>query len=182
MCPRTEDSWCKYQAYKLNGTNTYKEKQGLLSVIRDTIRPVFVSLSDDNLLQKCLHGKSQNNNESLNGLIWKRCPKDVFVRCVTLELCVSSAVIALNDRLSGILEVFNKLNIKPGTFCEKEFKDEKRFTQMDRKSSDSVKQRRKKHRAQSKGFHDKCEENEGVLYEAGLVVLVLCLDLSLKEL
>ena len=84
-------------------------------------------MSDDNLLQKCLHGKTQNNNESLNSLIWKRCPKDAFVDCVTLELGVASAVIAFNDGLSGIIEVFNKLNTKSGTFCEKYcgFKDEK---------------------------------------------------------
>ena len=36
-------------------------------------------MSDDNLLQKCLHGITQHNSESLNGVIWKRCPKDVFV-------------------------------------------------------------------------------------------------------
>ena len=170
MCPSTKDSWCKYQADKLNGTNTYKEKPGLPSVIKDTIRPVFVSLIDDNLLQKYLHGKTQNNNESLNGLIWKRSPKDVFVGRVTLELGVASAVIAFNDGLSGIIEVFNKLNIKPRTFCEKYcgIKDEKRITQMDRKSSNSVKQRRKKLRAHRKGFQDKCVENEGVSYEAEL--------------
>ena len=120
-------------------------------------------MCDDNLSQKCLHGKTENNNESLNGLIWKRCPKDVFVGRVTLELGVASAVIAFNYVLSGIIEVFNKLNIKPGTFCEKYFgfKDEKRITQMDRKSSDSAKQRRKRLRAHRKGFQDKCEENEG---------------------
>ena len=50
MCPCTKDSWCKYQADKLNGTNTYKEKPVLPSVIRNSIRLVFVSLSDDNLL------------------------------------------------------------------------------------------------------------------------------------
>ena len=165
MCPSIKDSWCKYQADKLNGTNTYKEKPGLPSVIRDTIRPVFVSLSDDNLLQICLHGKTQNKNESLNGLIWKRCPKDVVVGRVTLELSV-----AFNDGLSGIIELFNKLNIKPGTFNEKYcgFKDEKQITQMDRKSIYSLKQRRKKLRAHRKGFQDMCEENEGVSYEAGL--------------
>ena len=68
-------------------------------------------MSDDNLLQKCLHGKTQNNNEPLNGLIWKRCPKDVFVRRVTLDLGVASAVIAFNDGLSRIIELFNKFNI-----------------------------------------------------------------------
>ena len=127
-------------------------------------------MSDDKLLQKCLHGKTQNNNESPNGLIWKRCPKDVFADWVALELGVASAVIAFNNGLSGIIEVFNKLNIKPETFCEKycEFNDETRITQKDWKSSDSVKQRRQKLRGHRKGFQDKCKENEGVLYEAGL--------------
>ena len=72
--------------------------------------------------------------------------------------------------MSGIIEVFNKLNIKPGTFCEKYcgFKVEKRITQMDRKSIDSVNQRRKKLTAHRKGFQEKWEENEEVSYEAGL--------------
>ena len=63
--------------------------------------------------------KNQNNNELRNGFIWKYCPENVFAGRVTLELGVASAVIAFNGGLSGILEVFNKLNIKPRTFCEK---------------------------------------------------------------
>ena len=56
------------------------------------------------------------------------------------------SLIAFNDGLSGIIEVFNKLPIKPGTFCGKYcgFKDEKRIIQMDRKSNNSINQRRKK--------------------------------------
>ena len=69
MCPQTADSWSNYQSDKLNNTNTYKEKPGIPTIIRETIRPVFISLSDEKLLSKCLHGKTQNNNESLNGLI-----------------------------------------------------------------------------------------------------------------
>ena len=92
MCPRAADSWCKYQADKLNKTNTNKGKPGIPAIIREIIRPVFISLSDEKLSSKCLRGKTQNNNESLNGLIWKRCPKDVFVGRTTLELGVASAI------------------------------------------------------------------------------------------
>ena len=56
MCPRTSDSWCKFQADKVNNTNLYKYKPGLPAIIRDTIKPVFMDLSNDNLLKKCLHG------------------------------------------------------------------------------------------------------------------------------
>ena len=79
MCPREADSWCKYQANKQNNTTTYKDKQGLPAAVKEIIRPIFMDLSNDELLKKCLHGKTQNNNESINNVIWKRCPKYIYV-------------------------------------------------------------------------------------------------------
>ena len=46
--------------------------------IHDEIRLINLDLSKDELLAKCLHGETQNNNESLN-MIWAKCPKNVFV-------------------------------------------------------------------------------------------------------
>ena len=69
FCPKASDGWCQFQADKCNGTSLYKEKPGLPSVIRDKIRPIFLDLSDENHLSKCLHGKTQNNNESINNVI-----------------------------------------------------------------------------------------------------------------
>ena len=111
MCPRTSDSWCKFQADKVNSTSLYKYKPGLPAIIRDTIKPVFMDLSNDNLLKKCLHGQTQNNNESINGVIWKRCPKDIFVGRTTLEIGVASAVIRFNDGVSGVLKVLKTLKL-----------------------------------------------------------------------
>ena len=79
MCSHSSESWCKFQADKIDNTSLYKNKPGLPSVVRDAIKLIFMGLSDDNLLKKYLHGQTQNNHESLNGVIWKRCPKDVFV-------------------------------------------------------------------------------------------------------
>jgi len=103
MYPRTADSWCKFQADQINGTNTYVDKPGIPNVISEEIRPVFISLSDDDLLKRCLHGKTQNANESINGMIWKRCPKDVFVSKETIEMAVASAVIGFNEGAKGML-------------------------------------------------------------------------------
>ena len=36
-----------------------------------------MELSDDDLLKKCLHGKTHITNESINGVIWKKCPKGI---------------------------------------------------------------------------------------------------------
>ena len=47
FCPPITDSWCKYQADKINGTNNYKKKPGLPKIIYDFIRPAFISLSDE---------------------------------------------------------------------------------------------------------------------------------------
>ena len=154
MCPRTADSWCKYQADKSNNTNNYKEKPGITAIIRETIKPVFTSLSDEKLLSQCLHGKTQNNNESLNGLIWKRCPKDVFVGRTTLELGFATAIISFNDGLGSVVKVFSELNILPGKYTEEHCleKDNDRINLMKRKSTDSIKQRRKSLRAQRKGL------------------------------
>ena len=73
-------------------------------------------MSDEELLKKCLHGKTQNNNESFNGVIWKKCTKDVFVGRATLDIGVASAVFKFNDGSSGVLNVLNSLKIKSGKF------------------------------------------------------------------
>ena len=102
--------------------------------------------------------------------IWKRCLKDVFVGRQTLELRVSSAVISYNDSASGLPNVFHLIKIKPGIFCEQYcmLTDKNRVEKMEQKSLDCNKQRRKKLRAIRKAFTYKDEEQEGVVYGAGL--------------
>ena len=78
-CPRTADSWCKYQSDVITGNSTYKERVNIDKAVHDVIAPVFShkDLGSGELLQKCLHGQTQNVNESLNNVIWMRCPKRV---------------------------------------------------------------------------------------------------------
>ena len=71
-------------------------------------------MSED-LLSKCLHESTQNN-KSLNALVWKRCPKDVFVGIDVLNLGCCSAIINFNDGLNGINRVFEKLYLKSGHY------------------------------------------------------------------
>ena len=97
MCPWELDSWCKYQADKQNNTATYKDKLGLPAAVRELIKPIFTDLSNDELLKKCFRGKTQNNKESIKNLIWKRCPKDVYVGRTVLEIGNASAVINFNE-------------------------------------------------------------------------------------
>ena len=129
-----------------------------------------MDLSNDNLLKKCLHGQTQNNNESLNGVIWKRCPKDVFVGRSTLEMGVASAVISFNDGQSGILKVMGNLSMNPGEnfigYCNE--RDNTRIKETEKKSTPEITHRREQLRAQRKGFSDIAKQNEGVVYGAVL--------------
>ena len=67
-------------------------------------------------MKKCLHGKTQNNNEALNNITWTRLPKHVFVGWYTFQIGVSSAVLRFNSSSHGLLDVFRQLNIVVGCF------------------------------------------------------------------
>ena len=183
MCPRSSENWCKFQADKNNNTGLYKNKPGLSSVVRGAIKPVFIDLSDDNLFKKCFHEQTQNNNESLNGVIWKRYPKGTLVGRSTLEMGIASAVIRFNDGQSCILKVirFNdgqscilkvmeNLSMNPGENCIRycNERDNTRIKEMEKKPTPEVRHRRKHFRAQRKGFADIAEQNKGVVYGARL--------------
>lgn len=105
LCP--ENSWCKY---KIDPEN-YKHKNGLPKCVVKFIEPVFQDLSDDALLQKCLHGKTQNNNESLNKIIWDRCSKEYYVEKEVIEHSVYSAISYFNDGVISINKCFEKLGL-----------------------------------------------------------------------
>ena len=85
-CPTGSNSWCKYNLHIANGTKIYKPGPGLPLNIVYKIRPIFEELSKDSELEKCLHGKTQNNNESFNGTIWERIPKIIVCHYQLLNL------------------------------------------------------------------------------------------------
>ena len=146
FCPLEENSWCMWQADKFTGKHTYKKKLSLPLAIKKVLTPMFVDLSDGSLLSKCLHGQTQNNNECLNGVIWKKCPKDIFVSRKTLEMGVNSAIIEFNDGRCGLEPVFKNLGINVGHFMRKRFEkhDLERIRVMEKKSSQIGKKHKKK--------------------------------------
>ena len=60
------------------------------------LKPIFERLSGKELLKKCLRGLTQNPNESLNNLIWQRCPKNTFYGKDRLISAVAEAVAVFN--------------------------------------------------------------------------------------
>ncbi|GFW54068.1 uncharacterized protein TNCV_3828761 [Trichonephila clavipes] len=76
FCPKGKNSWCKYNVSVHNNTvNEFSHKNTLPKAVSEVIKPVFKDLSHLKLLRRCLRGKTQKANESLNSLIWKYSPK-----------------------------------------------------------------------------------------------------------
>ena len=74
---------------------------------------IFLELSKDTELERCLHGKTQYANESFNGTIWERIPKNTFVTLPNLEFGVYDGVAHCNIRMKASVLIYEKLNFVP---------------------------------------------------------------------
>ena len=110
-CPRDAKSWCKFQKDKVAGTSTSKESINLPLWIHELIKPIFRDLSSEDLLSRCLHGKTQNANEALNNVIWRKCPKG---EKDLLECAVNSAVMQLNEGPNAVSDILKYFGFAAG--------------------------------------------------------------------
>ncbi|GFW65258.1 uncharacterized protein TNCV_395241 [Trichonephila clavipes] len=141
LCPLGEDSWCGYNRSIVTG---------------------------EGLIEKCLHGRTQNPNESFNKCIWERIPKTVFVGIETLKFGVMDAVICFNDRYVSRIKVFEALGIKPGYNTERALLiiDNKRIFEAERIVNKVSLEARNKRRSLKRKM-DKQNLNEENEYQAG---------------
>ncbi|GFT33278.1 uncharacterized protein TNCV_4767581 [Trichonephila clavipes] len=115
FCPIREDSWCGFKKAEASG-KSYKHKNSLPVAVVEAMRPIFRDLSHPDLLKKCLHGKTQNPNESFHNVVWSRVPKATFVQIETLSLGVYDAVCSFNDGNVSKLKMLQKMGVEPGEF------------------------------------------------------------------
>ncbi|GFT45267.1 uncharacterized protein TNCV_2123491 [Trichonephila clavipes] len=115
FCPIGEDSWCGFKKVEASG-KSYKHKNSLLVAVVEAMRPIFRGLSHPDLLKKCLHGKTQNPNESFHNVIWSRVPKATFVQIETLSLGVYDAVCSFNDGNVSKLKMLQKMGVERGEY------------------------------------------------------------------
>jgi hypothetical protein len=157
FCPRDSESWCRYWSK----TKQYIPSNSIPVWIKNLLMPIYKSLQDDQLLSKCLHGKTQNLNEALHAIIWSRVPKSTFVSRETIEMGTYSAVIHFNDGSKGILDVLKEFNLTGYITVMTSIQfDNSRVNQMMRKSTKECIKQRKKLRSVAKGFSDKLKSNE----------------------
>ena len=162
MCP--SDGWCEYNK---NPTD-YTHSHGLPQTILDLIEPIYEDLANPQLLSKCLHGGTQNPNESLNNVIWERCPKQVWVSRDVVEEATYQVISNFDDGYqSSTVKLLEILGLKPGLFTTWWCKmlDANRINRANRKNQASNKARRRTTRAHRKGYFDEKSEKEGIMYE-----------------
>ena len=137
--------------------------------IVNLIKPIYLGLIKENELKKCLHGKTQNQNESFNSIIWERPPKTKYCSFDKLQFAVYDAVANFNDGRQASIDILKHLNIRSGhhtaTMCFVSNKRRKYLAVY--KSKDSTKKRRKIIRAERKNKGVKLKQNEGTVHKTG---------------
>ena len=120
-------------------------------------------------LAKCLHGKTQNQNESFNAMIWESVPKITFVSKHKIELATYDAAANFNDGRQGTIDIFKKLNISAGYYTSIScyMLNKRRMYIAKYKSKDSTKKQRKLIRSQKKRKGQTQKKSEGRTYKCG---------------
>lgn len=68
----------KRQSYRCQHTQIDQDQDYTRDCVIAELKPIYKDLSDDRLLSKCLHGLTQNCNESFNRTVYDRIPKSNF--------------------------------------------------------------------------------------------------------
>ena len=145
-CPTGEDSWCKYsRAVAKNLPPPTHKPQRIPVDLAPYVKPVFEDLSKLKLLEKCIDGATQNQNESFNSILWSRCPKTGFCSLVTVEAALRLAILTFNHGFVVLSPLLEKLlGTHPVAFTSKylESQDSKRVVKAVLKAETTNKRRR----------------------------------------
>lgn len=114
------------------------------------------------MLVKCLHGRTQNCNESFNHCIWERIPKTVLVGLLTLKIGVLDAVICFNEGVVSSCEVLELLGVPCGVNMERGLVtiDRRRVSDGEKAVMDSTKGGRIRRRTQKRRREDQDLETQ----------------------
>ena len=82
---RIEESLMNNKFYPKDGiskfwsaNNQYEDNKRFAVVFPQELKPIFEKLTKDEILKKCIKGLTQNQNESVNGVLRRRCRKQGF--------------------------------------------------------------------------------------------------------
>lgn len=164
-------SWCNYLQAKENRTlKDYEHPSPLPQIVQDAIRPVYENLTSDDLLERCVGGFTQNNNESLNAVIWSIASKTKFCGKNSVDFAASVATSLFNDGHNAILSMMQQMHLIIGPnshgLCSE--LDDQRIAKAETKTYASSKLARQKLYAERKSAEESFFEAEGDVYGPGI--------------
>ena len=132
---------------------------------------MFTEVSKRELLERCVLGATQNQNESFNSIIWSRFPKTGFCSLVSVDIAVNLAAITFNHGLEGLLPLFvHLLGSPPSAFTANYIasSDDKRLKKAEQKAGCTSQRRRKSLLSMELATEQGHIAEEGITYESGV--------------
>ena len=145
-CPH--NGWCKFWTNK----ESYTVNNRLPNVFAKELKPIFIRLTKDELLNRCLRGLTQNQNEAVNGVLWSRCPKTKFCSKTKVELAVSETICHFNAGSveDASLHIEYGSNVSANMLQSLQFIDKERIRHAAKKICEKARLVRRKKRSKSK--------------------------------
>lgn len=169
-CPTGEESWCSYQRAQARNEAFQHDYKPLPSNVLDAIRPIYNDLSKETLLERCVGGFNQNNNESFNQLIWKISPKIVSSGAIVVNLAAYIAVGLFNEGSKSLLFYLNSIGVSCGhnahEYADK--MDEARIALAERRAAESTREGRMLRRQHQISVLQAASSAEELLYGPGI--------------
>ncbi|KAK3920751.1 AP-1 complex subunit beta-1 [Frankliniella fusca] len=159
-CPAGKESWCffnkrKAQRSKDKGTHDLMPVK-LNEKVFNALLPVYKRLSSDELLNRCTKGQTQNANESLHSVIWKKCPKHIFISKTRMEIGITQGIGEFNMGCAALSLLKSDIQGHEISKVSMELdsrRDQKRLSQAAHQEATTTKRQRlmKKHCKKNKG-------------------------------
>lgn len=171
-CPKGPDSWCAWQ--RASATNTLSSfKHDYTPLPEDVLtamKPTYEDLSKDELLERCVGGSTQNNNESLNQLIWKITPKILPAGSKIVDIAALVAACIFNEGTSALLLIMHGMDLKLGLNSHEYARkaDANRICAAEKKSACETREARIRHRQEQKDALDIAAAAGSLLYGPGI--------------
>ena len=162
-CPN--NSWCRY-----NKKIPCPDKPHHLDpVFEKYLCSIYERLSDPALLSQCLPGLTQNTNESINSLVWIRCPKHKWHGRKRILLATASVTLQFSAGATAKHEVMARawLAVEGQTRRESTRRDSESIKKAEKRIQDQHKKYRVARRQAKQTDEEQRRQKEGTTYSAG---------------
>ena len=174
-CPDGVNSWCVYRKAEalqqpVPAHNAHQSTTYLNPIVAERMIPIYERMTNNTLLKRMTHGKTQNQNESLNSTIWARCLKTTFLGKDRIEAAIGSSIGKFNVGAQHLVDVMNQLwiDISVVTIDGVRQKDKRRLQSAAKSATPAAKKNRRARKEERFATRRYTEQRERPSYGAGI--------------